>query len=81
VLAIRTTDDQDLVLPLHDELVQILTGCTEVGKLSLLARNDLYDSVRWAINTPSSRPFRTSAWGYAVITYPCRATPTAPPSK
>jgi hypothetical protein len=57
VLAIRTTDDQDLVLPLHDELVQILTGCTEVGKLSLLARNDLYDSVRWAINTPIEPPF------------------------
>jgi hypothetical protein len=56
VLAIRTTDDQDLTLPLYNQLVQVLTGLQDVAELPLVARNDLYDAVRWAINTPITEP-------------------------
>ena len=49
VLAIRASEDAAITLPLMDRLAEVLSGLSHVDTLPLLVRQDLYQSIGWAL--------------------------------
>ncbi|TDB66803.1 hypothetical protein [Arundinibacter roseus] len=52
VLTVKANEDSAATLRLMDHLAEILSGITKVSSLPLLARQDLYSSLAWAISEP-----------------------------